>query len=358
MRQPPPPTTALALGLATLLLATFAGSAAAAKRPPLPKPKTRTTPGRIEALAMDGTRVAYDVAAGTGAKARCNTVYVWNVARKSATRVSGRPTCGADSTSTGAGVRELALAGGRAAWIVNQGGNSESGDYLYVSSVARPGEHVLATAFRTGDTSGVLTGNWLGGLVGAGSFLALDHWATDSNGAITTARLRRVGSRLGDLAEGAETMTARSTDGRQVAVLRTDGTVGLYSTHGALLRTVMPSSAVEVALRRDYLAVLTTARTVEVFNSHSGRKLRSWHVAAGAAHLDISSGLAAYAAGSRVHVVRLSTGKSVFGARAGAPVSAVALEPAGLVYASGRGERPARIVYVPMGRVLPRPPRR
>src|SRR5262249_44561204 len=155
----------------------------------------------------------------------------------------------------------------------------------------------------------------------------------------------------------AETMTARSTDGRQIAVLRADGTVGLCSTNGALLRTLRPSAAAEVALRRDYLAVLTTMRTVEVFNSHSGRKLRTWHVSAGAAHLDIASGLAAYADGSRVHVVKLSTGKSVFGARAGAPVSAVALEPAGLVYASGHGDRPAKIVYVPMARVLPTPPR-
>src|SRR5262249_58179279 len=146
----------------------------------------------------------------------------------------------------------------------------------------------------------------------------------------------------------AETMTARSTDGRQIAVLRADGTVGLYSTNGALLRTLMPSAAAEVALRRDYLAVLTTMRTVEVFNSHSGRKLRTWHVSAGAAHLDIASGLAAYADGSRVHLVKLSTGKHVFGARAGAPVSAVALQPAGLVSASGHGGPPGETGFLPM----------
>lgn len=305
---------------------------------------------------MDGSRIAYDVAAGSGPKARCNAVFVWNVARNTTTRVSSRQTCAADSTSTGAGVREVALAGGRIAWIVNQGGNSESGDYLYVSTVAHPRERVLATAFRTGDTSGVLTGNWLGGLIGSGGFLALDHWATDSSGAVSSAHLRRIGSRLADLAEGAETMTARSTDGRQVAVLRADGTVGLYSTHGALLRTVMPSSAVEVALRRDYLAVLTKTRTLEVFNSHSGRRLRSWPVAAGAAHLDLAVGLAAFATGRRVHVVKLSTGKSVFGARANATVSAVQLEPVGLAYALQGGDRPGTIAFDPMGHVLPKTP--
>ena len=30
---------------------------------------------------MDGSRIAYDVAAGSGPKARCNAVFVWNVAR-------------------------------------------------------------------------------------------------------------------------------------------------------------------------------------------------------------------------------------------------------------------------------------
>lgn len=344
--------------LALVVALAAIGGSAAAKPPPLPKTKTRTTPGRIEALAMDGSRIAYDVAGSYGSKTRCNVVYVWNVARAAATRVSSRQTCDADNTSTGAGVRELALAGGRVAWIVNQGGNSESADHLYVSPVSRPSERVIATAFRTGDVSGVLTGNWLGGLVGGGSFLAVDHWATDSSGAVTIARLRRVEARLTDLAEGAGTMTARSTDGRQIAVLRADGTVGLYSTEGSQLRSVRPSSAAEVALRGDFLVVLTKARTLEVFNSHSGRKLHTWRVAAGAAKLDVASGLAAYAAGSRVHVVRLARGKSVYAVRGTAPVSAVQLEPAGLAYASGRGDRPAKISFVPMRRVLVKRPRR
>ncbi len=358
MRQPPP-RTALGLGAAVLVVAALAGSAAA-RRPPLPKPRAKSTPGRIEALAMDGSRIAYDVAAGSGAKARCNAVFVWNVARGTTARVSGRETCSADTTSTGAGVRELALAGGRAAWIVNKGGNSESDDYLYASTVTRPAERIVASARRTGSVDGVLTGNWLGGLVGSGGFLAVDHWATDASGAVAAVQLQRVGTRLGDLAQGPETMLAQATDGRQVAVLRTgtDGTIGLYSTRGALLRNVTsPRRATEVALRRDYLVALTAGDALEVYNSHSGRLLRTWRVAHGAHSLDVSSGLAAYASGARVHVVRLSTGKSVFGARAGATVSAVQLEPTGLAYASGRGDGPGKIVYVPMKRVVPTPAR-
>jgi hypothetical protein len=342
--QSPPRTAAAALAAAGLLLVAFDGSAATG-----PRILQKSTPGEIEALAMDGSRIAYDVSAEYSPK-RCNTVYVWNAARGTTTRVSGRQTCGADNTSTGAGVRELALAGSRVAWIVNQGGNSESGDYLYTTVVAHPGERVLASAYRTGDVSGVLTGNWLGGLVGAGSFLAVNHWATDSRGEVTTAGLERVAARMTDLSQGVATMTARATDGRQLAVLRSDGTVGIYSTGAQLRRTVVPSSAQEVALRGDYLVVLTKASALEVYNSHSGRRLRMWR-AAGAAQLDVSSGLAAYSAGRTVRVVRLTTGKSVFTAHVSAAVSAVQLEPSGLAYAFRGPRNSGRIVFVPMRRL-------
>jgi hypothetical protein len=345
------------IALAALLIVALDGAAATR-----PSPLQKRTPGRIEALAMDGSRIAYDVAAGYGSRMRCNEVYVWNVTRNVATRVSGRQTCGADSTSTGAGARELALAGGRVAWIVNQGGNSESGDYLYVSPVARPRERVLASAFRTGDVSGILTGNWLGGLVGGKTFLAIDHWATNTSGTVTSARLQRIGTHLADLAQGTGTRLAESTDGTLVAVLRDDGTIGLYSTHGALLRTVMPKkAATEIAVRGDYLAVLTTATTLEVYNSHSGRHLHTWRVAHGARSLDVSSGLAVYGAPFPsggytrvVHVVRLSSGRDRVVTTTPPQLTGVQLEPAGLAYAFNRIARgqPGAVVFLPMSRVV------
>jgi hypothetical protein len=333
---------ALSIAVAALLVALDGSAATQARQPKKAPIQLKRTAGEIEALALDGTRLAYDVGAEYSPK-RCNTVYVWNLGRHTTTRVSGRQTCGADNTST--------VAGSRVAWIVNQGGNSESGDYLYTALVAHPGERVLTSAFRTGDVSGTLTGNWLGGLVGAGTFLAVNHWATDSHGEITTAGLERVGARMSDLAQGQATMTARSTDGRQLAVLRSDGTVGIYSTRAQLRRTVVPSSAAEVALRGDYLVVLTKASRLEVYNSHSGRRLRSWRVAAGAAQLDASSGLAAYSAGRTVHVVRLATGKGVFGTRAAGTIAAVQLEPSGLAYASRGPSNTGRVAFVPMSRL-------
>jgi hypothetical protein len=343
---------------ALLLVGLVALDGAAATRP---GSLQKRTAGLVEALAMDGSHIAYDISGGYGSRSRCNEVYVWNVARNRTTQVSGRQTCGADSTSTGAGVRELALAGGRAAWIVNQGGNSESGDYLYVSSLARPHERVVASAFRTGNVDGILTGNWLGGLVGAKSFLGVNHWSTDSQGAVTSACLQGVGARLSDLADGASTMVARSSDGKLVAVLHTDGTVGLYTTRGQLLRVVAPRTATEVAVRGDYLAVLTTADTMEVYNSHSGKRLRTWRVAHGARSLDIGSGFAAYAApfprggyARLVHVRGLKSGRDRVLVTTPPELRAVRLEPAGLAYAFNRiaPERPGAVVFVPMSRVV------
>jgi hypothetical protein len=347
---------AVVIALAAVVLVAIDGAAAAKPHHPLQK----RTAGEIEALAMDGSRIAYDVAGQYGSGARCNEVYVWNPARGT-TRVSGRQTCGADNSSTGAGVRELALAGGRVAWIVNQGGNSESGDHLYVSSVARPHERVVASAIRTGSVDGILAGNWLGGLVGARSFLGLDHWATDSGGAVNSARLQRIGARLGDLAEGAGTMLAQSTDGRLIAVLRSDGTVGLYSTRGAFLRSVTPPPATDIAVRGDYLAVLTDDDTLVVYNSHSGRRLRTWRVAHKASSLDVSNGIATYAAPlpgggySRVvHVRRLKTGRDRVLLTTPPQLIGVQLEPAGLAYGFSRiaPGRPGAVVFVPMSRVV------
>jgi hypothetical protein len=108
-------------------------------------PRVKNTNGWIQAIDMDGARVAYDVRTPA-----CNKLFVWNVQSGGAARVSGRRTCAADSTSTGAGVRDVAVAGRRVAWIVNLGGNTESDDYLYTASLPKPKETLLASAIRTG----------------------------------------------------------------------------------------------------------------------------------------------------------------------------------------------------------------
>src|SRR3954452_3538385 len=144
----------LALAALALLVATPAPAA------PGPAAKTKNTAGWIESLAMDGPRVAYAV---EGSGSGCTKVVVWNVVTGSAALASGPATCDADSTSTGGGVTQIAIAGTRLAWVVNQGGNTESSDSLYTATLGGPKERLLVTTVRRGDVDGTLTGGWIGG---------------------------------------------------------------------------------------------------------------------------------------------------------------------------------------------------
>jgi len=125
-----------AILLATLVVALPAQAAD-------PTPRVKNTKGEIESMAMDGPRVAYAVKSDT-----CTKVIVLNVLTRSAVVASGRKTCDADNSSTGSGVREIAFAGTRLAWIVNQGGNSESDDYLYTATLGVQRERLVASAFQ------------------------------------------------------------------------------------------------------------------------------------------------------------------------------------------------------------------
>src|SRR5919109_2101759 len=132
-----------------------ASVAAAAGNPPVVR--VIHTKEIIESFAIGGSRIAYDLRGSL----TCNKVLVRDLRTGKTTRVSGKQTCSADSTSTGAGVRELAVAGNRIAWIVNLGGNTESDDYLYTASLPRPNERRLAASRRLGGVDGVLAGTWI-----------------------------------------------------------------------------------------------------------------------------------------------------------------------------------------------------
>src|SRR3954453_9094623 len=106
-----------------------------------------TVPGRLAALAIAGSRVAYAVEP-TGAG--CRSVWVWNLAQGTRTRVSGRATCAIPLTSTGRGLAELAITDRFAAWTVQTGGNSEQSETLF-AAFPGAGERILALSHRTGD---------------------------------------------------------------------------------------------------------------------------------------------------------------------------------------------------------------
>jgi hypothetical protein len=130
--------------LASLLLLAVAFSAAAANTPIISVIRTKQA---VAEMTMNGSRLVYNLSAfpGTFPHSRCsNKILVRNLRTGGLKRVSGNKTCEDEHGSTGDGVRELAFAGNRFAWIVNFGGNTEFHDYLRTASLPRPRERQLA----------------------------------------------------------------------------------------------------------------------------------------------------------------------------------------------------------------------
>jgi hypothetical protein len=311
-----------------------------------PVAKVKNTNGWIESIGLDGARLAYAVRGRD-----CTKIFVWNVQTGGGARVSGKRTCEADSTSTGGGVTEIAVAGTRIAWIVNLGGNTESDDYLYAATVPKPKEKLLVSASRTGDVGGVLEGGWIGGLVGDRDLIAVNTWHTDAAGATTSASLRRVDlAHLTAVSTGVQVLRAAVADRGRIAVARVDGTVALYSATGEVLRTIVPTSVKEVALEGGDLAVLTASQTLEVYSAATGQRRATWPVAPGAAGLDVASGRAVYAVSRTVHVLRLADGKDVALPSAPRAVAGLEVEPPGIVYAYNTlrsGREVGNLAFVP-----------
>jgi hypothetical protein len=149
------PRTARAIVTAAAVLA-LSATGSATGRSSVVEPRITTTRGAVESLALDGGRVAFDVASFDNG---CNTLHVWEPRRGTDVVVSGPATCAADSTSTGGGVREIALAGRRVAWIVDLGGNTESTDTLYTAVVGGPRERRVASA-TTASSQEAGSGTW------------------------------------------------------------------------------------------------------------------------------------------------------------------------------------------------------
>jgi hypothetical protein len=317
----------------------------------------------VEALAVDGTRVAYDLSPRNGPATAANRVLVWNVRTGKTIKVSGKKTAVADNTGTGAGVFQLAIAGSRVAWLVNEGGNLESSDYLFASSVTQPKERQIASALRSGNggCSGReptgCTGAWLGGLVGSGTTIALNRWTTDAVGHMGSGGLYTVnGTQTKPIASGTDTVLAVSEDGGREAVLRSDGSVAVYAKSGSVQATVNPPSALGVALSGKNLVVLSKGRTIELYDAHTGslQKTLSSHGKGGPENLDVQGNVATYTSNSSVRAVNLSSGKDRVVGTLGNRIAFARIDSAGLAYAAN-GTRArfgtSTLVFVPLARI-------
>jgi WD40 repeat protein len=317
----------------------------------------------VAALAIDGSRIAYDASAKLVTKTHAtNRVLVWNVRTGKTTKVSGKKTAVVDDV-VGAGVFQLAIAGPRVAWLVNEGGNLESDDYLYTSSVTNPKEHRVASALRSGDSCGAggghCAGPWLGGLVGSGNTIALNRWTTDSAGSVASGGLYLLnGTKLKSIATGAATVLALSSDGGREAVLRSDGSVAVYSKSGSVAATVKPPDPEAAALSGKNLVVLSKGRKLELYDAQTGSLLKTLSLRGkGPQNLDVQGKIAVYTAGKSVHAVNLSSGKDSAVGTLGSRIAFAGVSSAGLVYAAN-GVRAsfgkATLAFMPLKKVAAR----
>ena len=319
----------LVISFVMVSAAVAAASAAAAHQASAAKPTLLTTKGAIEMVAMDRGRIAYDVEArGAG----CNTVHVLETRTKHDTVVSGAGTCVADSTSTGAGVRELAVAGRRVSWITNIGGNTESNDTLFTALAGLTKERQVATARRTGDIDGELNGSWLGNLAGDGDLTVTNRWTTAA-GSVASATVRRVGPGLIAIHAGTGSLRVVAADSGRFAVLDGSGTVTVYRANGAKLSSFTPTGAPkEISMRKDFVVVLTPG-ALEIHGTLDGALIDTIPVAPGARDLDVHANIAVYAAGHTIRAIRLATRKAIVVATTPKAPIGLALDDAGLVYA-------------------------
>jgi hypothetical protein len=143
-------------------------------------------------------------------------------------------------------------------------------------------------------------------------------------------------TRLTTIARGAGTLTAEFADTGRIAVARTDGSVAIYSSSGAPLRTITPSSVRENALRKDYFVTLTKTKTLEISNSRTEAFIRKWPVPGG------------------LYALQLTTAKQAVLAREKRAIVTDEIEAPGVVYAynSVRGiQDVGNLVFLPLARV-------
>ena len=361
--------------LAGLVVLTGAGSATT---PVLP------LAGPVSELAADGGRVAILVRTKTGSCAR-DRVAVWTPATRSFVPVGASACVG--STSTGAGLFSVGLAGTRVAYVQFAGGNTRELQ-LRLASLGSPQPTTVASASFGVDT---VQGTYIGRVAGDGSLLTFDWWSeclpcaapvaprgsifrlVPSGGAAcpnaglgTQPRCRAVVSAAGSLrllAVGGGLVVMRSGD--DVAVRALDGTV-LYSGGFAGLRAARIDAGILLVLTR--VGTQTSLWTVDV---SSGRLNGPWILPlsrlagddvcgdpngcrlAALRLADYQNGIVVYLAGRAVHLLRLSDRRDVAIRAPGVGPVHAQLEPSGLFYSYSPAGSPGRgrIAFVPLGRL-------
>ena len=322
--------------------------------------------GRISILAADGNRAAVTT---TVKRACARQVVVWSgPGRRSTSMKPGILGCAGD------GISQLALGGGRVAWIEQGGGNSLE---MAVMAVGITGGARKQFEFATnGDrASGDPSGDWVGQLLGGGSLLAYNRWTQVCDRPEIEAcghedpQLRLADEQLIRIAAGHRTVILRGSaayplvavGGGHLAVARADG-ITIRTASGAEVAAVpnAGTNARAVALSITRLGIETTS-TLDLYDVATGAPGKSIQLG-GAASLQLAgmtSKVALLRGPHRLVLVRLSDGKPAsLPLRPGAAATLVGarLTDTGLFYAfnTRSATLSGRIVFVPMARLLAR----
>jgi hypothetical protein len=345
-----------------------------------------STRGLITGLAADGHRAAVM----TTIKGSCGRIVVWTApGGKSASFKPGECgsiLCGSECVSN------VAVGGGRVAWIESGGGNSSESTVVAAKlsgGATREIEHVANGNGAGGDPEG----GYIGQLLGDGPLLAYNSWQVacthrdsdhdfcDRWGLADIKLVRVVGGRRVVVKRGADACRLAGVGGGRLAVT---GTVPWWNAGvwecslgaGASARAVTVLApdgsrvasvpAVDanppraIALSRTRLAFLRTF-SLDLYDPATGAMSRSLSLgpAAALALEGVNSRLALLGGPHRLVLVRLGDGKLMsFPLRPGAATGLVgaSLTEAGLFYAfnTPRAAAKGRIVFVPIADVVRR----
>jgi hypothetical protein len=321
--------------------------------------------GRITILAADGNRAAVTTRVEPG----CGRIVVWMAPSKRSIRVKpGILGCAGD------GIFQLALGGGRVAWIEEGGGNTLE---MAVMAAGLIGDARKQLEFASnGDRAGGdPTGDWVGRLLGSGALLAYNSWTltcakpNDEECGEKDPFLRLTSQKLVRIVNGRRVVVSRgdaaypllAVGGGRLAVGATAG-LTIRDAKGAQVATVpyAPGSARAVALSKTRLAI-ETALTLNLYNATNGAATKSLPLGAAASLrlVDVSTRLALLRGPHRLVVLRLSDGKRISFPLNGSAASTLVggrLTDAGLFYAynTRSASLPGRIVFEPMARLLGR----
>jgi len=340
--------------------------------------------GPVSELAADGGRVAILVRTQTGSCAR-DRVAVWAPATRSFVPIGASACVG--STSTGAGLFSVGLAGARVAYVQFAGGNTRELQ-LRLAGLARPRPATVASASFGVDE---VQGTSIGRVAGDGSLLAFDWWSqclpcaapvaprgsifrlVSSRGAAcpnaglgALPRCRPVLSAAGSLrllAVGGGLVVMRSGD--EVAVREVDGTVVYVGTFTGLRAARIDARVLLVLTRvgtqsslwtidlssaqRSGPWTLTASRSAgdDPCGDPNGCRLAALRLA------DYQNGVAVYVAGRAVHLLRLSDRRDVAIRAPGVGAVHAQLEASGLFYSYSPAANPGRgrVAFVPLARL-------